>query len=286
MRTYSALLLFENLFDSIPTDSPDMVNLSRAILEPNVQIVERDCGTTLGKFETVNFELEGTTELATGLPLSKSRIEYLLSQGIYELATRHTSTCISKDGVCVKCFAGTYPLHKVPSVNDRVDIPPLYLVNSEILAIKQGGTQYSVETDSAMFDTSYLYHDGVLLLEGEDKDYTLKNNTITLNVVPMSDYTMILKTLRRNTFPFIVWLANTYSGSIFGMDPLPAQALPLRTLFLSSLLDENRLQLVSEYVVQLDSIPEGYADFAATVKDPLERGLYLLALYCVYSNVI
>lgn len=286
MRTYSALLLFENLFDSIPTDSPDMVNLSRAILEPNVQIVERDCGTTLGKFETVNFELEGTTELATGLPLSKSRIEYLLSQGIYELATRHTGTCISKDGVCVKCFSGTYPLHKVPSVNDRVDITPLYLVNSEVIAIKQGGTQYSIETDSAMFDTSYLYSDGVLLIEGEDKDYTLKDNTITLRVVPTKDYTMVLKTLRRNTFPFIVWLANTYSGSIFGMDPLPAQALPLRTLFLSSLLDENRLQLVSEYVAQLDSIPEGYVDFAATVKDPLERGLYLLALYCVYSNVI
>lgn len=286
MRTYSALLLFENLFDSIPTDSPDMVNLSRAILEPNVQIVEKDCGTTLGKFETVNFELEGATELATGLHLSKSRIEYLLSQGIYELATRHTGTCISKDGVCVKCFSGTYPLQKVPSVNDRVDITPLYLVNSEVIAIKQGGTQYSIETDSAMFDTSYLYNDGVLLIEGEGKDYILKDNTITLSVVPTKDYTMVLKTLRRNTFPFIVWLANTYSGSIFGMDPLPAQSLPLRTLFLSSLLDENRLQLVSEYVAQLDSIPEGYADFADTVKDPLERGLYLLALYCVYSNVI
>lgn len=286
MRTYSALLLFENLFDSIPTDNPDMVNLSLSIMEPNVQIIEKDCGTTLGRFETVNFELEGTTELATGLPLSRSRIEYLLSQGIYEIATRHTSTCISKDGVCTKCFVGTYPLQKIPVVNDRVNIYPLYLVNSEIIAVKQGGTQYSIETDSAMFDTSYLYHEGVLLLEGPDKDYTLENSILTFKVTPDKDYTMVLKTLRRNTFPFIVWLANTYSGGIFGMEPLPAQALPLRTLFLSSLLDENRLQLVSEYVAQLEAIPEGYVDFAATVKDPLERGLYLLALYCVYSNVI
>ena len=286
MRTYSALLLFENLFDTIPTDNPDMVNLSRDLLEPNVQVVENDCGTTLGRFETVNFELEGTTELATGLPLSRSRIEYLLSQGIYELATRHTGNCISKGGICVKCYKGTYPREKVPKINDRVSIQPLYLVNSEILAIKQGGSEYAIETDSAMFDTSYLYHEGVLLIEGETKDYTLKNSILTLNVVPTNDYTMVLKTLRRNTFPFIVWLANTYSGSIFGMDPLPAQALPLRTLFMSSLLDENRLQLVSEYVSQLDAVPEGYADFAATIKDPLERGLYLLALYCVYSNVI
>lgn len=286
MRTYSALLLFENLLDSIPTDSPDMVNLSRAILEPNVQIVENDCGTTLGRFETVNFELEGTTELATGLPMSRSRIEYLLSQGIYEIATRHTSTCISKDGICAKCFIGTYPLQNPPSINDRVDVTPLYLVNSEIISVKQGDTQYSIETDSVMFDTSYLYKDGVLLLEGDNKDYTLENNVLKLNVPPVSDYIMVLKTLRKNTFPFVVWLANTYSGSIFGMDPLPAQSLPLRTLFLSSLLDENRLQLVSEYVAQLDSVPEGYADFANTIKDPLERGLYLLSLYCVYSNVI
>lgn len=284
MRTYSALLLFENLFDSIPTDSPDMVNLSKTILEPNVQIVETDCGTTLGKFETVNFELEGSVELATNLTLSRDRIEYLLSQGIYELAIRHTSTCISKGGICSKCFAGTYPLEEYPKVNDRVDVPSVYLVGAEILAIKTGNTEYGIETDGAIYDMSYAFHNGRLLKN--EVDYTLVNNVLKLSEIPADDYTIVLKMLKKTTFPFMGWLANTYSGSIFGMDPLPTQSLPLRSLFLSSLLDENRLQLVSEYVGQITSIPEGYAEFADTVRDPLERGLYLLALYCVYSNVI
>lgn len=286
MRTYSALLLFENLFDSIPPDNPDVVNLSKLILEPNVQIVENDCHTTLGKFETVNFELEGAVELATSLPLSRSRIEYLLSQGIYEVATRHTSTCISKGGVCAHCYSGSYPLEEFPAVNDRVTIYPMYLVSSETIGVKESGIQYQISTDRSLFDTTHLYREGILLREGADKDYVLVDDILVLNKVPTEDFNLVLKTFKKNTFPFIVWLANTYSGSIFGMDPLPGPTLPLRSLFLASLLDKNKLQLVSEYVSQIDSVPEGYADFAETIKDPLERGLYLLALYCTYSNVI
>jgi hypothetical protein len=283
MRTYSALLLFENLFDFIPTDNVDMVNLARSIIEPNLLIVESDCGTTLGKFENINFEVEGLVELATDLRLDRLRIENLLSQGIYELATRHTSTCISKNGVCVKCYAATYPDEPVPEINDRVNISPEYLVNAELISAKLGIVTYPIQTLSTTYDKVYVYSEGVKLISGTD--YSISNDVLTLSVGPAYDKNIVIRCIKNDTFPFIVWLANTFSGAIFGMDPLPSQPLPVRSLLLSSLLTENRLQLISEYISDLKTIPESYITFIDTIRDPLEKALYMLALYCLYSNV-
>lgn len=283
MRTYSSLLLFENLFDSIPTDSPDMVNLGRSIIEPNLIVLENDCRTTLGKFEEVNNETEGIVELATGIPLSRARIEMLLGQGIYEVATRHTSTCITKDGICTKCFAATYPDKPVPKLNDRVDIPPEFLVNSEVIVVNSTTKEYSIRTAIDSFDKVYVYSEGVLLKP--EVHYKISGSAFILTEFPEYEKNVVLRCVKRDTFPFVAWLAKTFSGAIFGMDPLPAQALPVRSLLLSSLLDENRLQLVSEYLTKLRAIPANNIAYIDTIKDPLEKGLHMLALYCLYSNV-
>lgn len=282
MRTYSGLLLFENLFDYIPPDMPDLVNLGLSILQPDLQVMEEDCGTTLGKFDTVNFEIEGEVELATGMRVSKARIEALLSQGIYEVATRHTSTCISKDGVCAKCFTATYPTLPEPSVNDRVKVTPEYLVNSEIVVTRSDSKQYPLLTSSDTYDKTYAYCRGQLLNDGVD--YSIKEDIFTLTKTSDVEENIVVKCFKEDTFPFVVWLANTFSGSIFGMDPLPHQQLPVRSLLLASLLTENRLQLISEHLNEITTIPEGYLTYASTIKDPLEKGLYMLALYCTYSN--
>ncbi len=283
MRTYSGLLLFENIFDSVPTDSPDMVNLARSITNPNLLIVEADCNTTLGKFEDVNFEAEGFIELSTGLSIDKTRIEYLLSQGIYEVATRHTSTCISKDGICAKCYASTFPTEVYPQINDRVEVLPEYLVNAEIIVTRSGNVDYSMITDPLSYTKTYAYKEGQLLLE--TVDYTIANQVFSLVVPPTDEKNIVVKCIKLDTFPFVVWLANSFSGSLFGMEPLPSQPLPIRSLLLTSLLTENRLQLVSEYLNQLGSLSEDYLNYVDTIKDPLEKGLYMLALYCIYSNV-
>jgi hypothetical protein len=283
MRAYSALLLFENLLDYIPSDNPDLLNLAKAILEPNLPIVESDCGTTLGKFANVNFEVEGQVELSTDVRISKSRVEFLLSQGIYEVATRHTSTCISEGGICAKCYAATYPTEEYPEVNSRVNVLPEYLVNSEIIAAKTDSKQYPLTTDNTTYDKIYAYVNGELMENGVD--YIVEDDVFTLLDFPSESLNIVVKCIKYDTFPFIVWLANTFSGSIFGMDPLPHQKLPVRSLLLASLLTENRLQLVNEQLKEIPTIPEDSLNYSETIKDPLERGLFMLALYCIYSNV-
>lgn len=282
MRTYSGLLLFENLFDYIPPDITDIYNLAQSVITPDLPIVEHDCGTTLGKFVGVNFELQGETELATGQVISKDRIEALLSHGIYEVATRHTSTCVSENGVCSSCYAATYPDVDTPLVNTRVKITPEYLVNSEIIVTNSSSTQYAMITDPTTYDKTHAYCDGVLLT---DADYYIEDSVFTLRSLYSEEKYIVVKCVKFDTFPFVVWLANTFSGSIFGMDPLPHQQLPVRSLLLASLLDENRLQLINEQLSEIATIPDSYLTYIDTIRDPLEKTLFMLALYCTYYNV-
>jgi hypothetical protein len=283
VRTYSALLLFENLFDDIPADNPDMVNLGLSIFNPNLPVVENDCGTTLGRFETLTFESEGIIELATDEPLTRDRIEYLLSQGIYEIATRHTSSCISKGGICVKCYSASHPDQTPPKVNDFIKVVPEFLVNAEIITTKEEVSEYTLSTENGTYDKAYVYSSGQLLTEGVD--YELDNGVLTVIPTPTSQDPIIVRCVEFSTFPFVVWLARTFSGSVLGMRALPSEPLPIRSLLLTSLLTENRLQLISEYVNELQMIPEDYRGYIDSIKDPLEKALYMLALYCLYSNV-
>jgi hypothetical protein len=185
VRSYTGLLIFENLFDNIPTLSQDMVNFASSILKPNLPVVEHDCGTTLGTIEICNFESEGLIELATDLRLTKTRIEQILSQGIYEVAVRHTSTCISKGGVCAKCYAGTYHDQPIPKVLDRVTVLPEFRVNTEVVVSKINGLQYSTITDPESYDKAYVFRKGILLTPVVD--YTLVNGTLTLTDAPIEE---------------------------------------------------------------------------------------------------
>lgn len=282
-RNFSSLLLFESLFEEIPNGNPDFQNLANTIITPNLPVVEHHCKSTLGKFEIVNFESEGLVELATGEILTRERIEDLLSKGIYEIATRHISTCISPGGVCVECYKATYPDRPIPKVMDRVTILPQFLINAEVISLAEGIKYYPVNSHSDMTVKHYLFTEGKLLIEGED--YVLSDGLITLTEPADKDKTAVLRTLRQDASAYIAWLARTYSGSLFGMNPLPSQPLPVRSLLLSSLLSENRLQLISEYIKQMDTVPVDYANYTDQIRDPLEKALYMLALYCIYSNV-
>lgn len=281
MRTYSGLLLFENLFDYIPPEEVDIYNLALTVLTPDLPIIEEDCGTTLGKFIHVSFELEGETELATDEIIDKTRIETLLSHGIYEVATRHTSTCVSEGGICASCYAATYPDQVRPQVNTRVKITPEYLVNSEIMMANTSSLQYPMITEVGTYDKTYVYINGKRLMNA---DYFIEDSIFTLKAPVTEEMTIVIKCVKLDTFPFIVWLANTFSGSLFGMDPLPHQQLPVRSLLLASLLDENRLQLINEQLNKITTIPSDFLTYAGTIRDPLEKSLFMIALYCTYSN--
>jgi len=285
MRSFASTLILEDIFDYLPNEESDFHNLGMSIFEPNVLIVENDCGTTLGKFETVNFEAEGLTELSTDEVLSNARITQLLSEGTYYIATRHTSTCISKDGVCLKCFQATYPdYYPTPKVLDRVTVKPEYLVNSEVVSISANINSYLLETTPDEYDKFYVYRNGIRLIQ--NTDFTIdSNNNVNLNVMPTQDGSIVFRFMKFDRRAFLYWLAKTYSGSLLGLEPIISNPLPLRSLFLVSALLENRLELISEQVQSIDIIPSPYRNYVNQIRDPLEKALYMLAIYCIYINV-
>lgn len=282
MRTYAGLLIFEDLYDYVPTGNSDIYNLAQSVFEPNVMVIEEDCHTTLGKFETVNYELEGVTELATGLIITKDRINELLSQGIYEVATRHLSTCISRNGICSTCFAATYSESPVPKVLDRVTVYPLYLVNAEVVELQAGVSEYTLITDPTIYTKKCLWSNGILLTEGID--FTINGFSLTMLNIPTVDVSMVARFGIYDRSPFLVWLASTYAGAILGMESLPTSKLPVRSLFLSSTLLENRLQLISDFIKGLEQVPTDYSGYSDLISDPLEKALFMIAVYSIYYN--
>lgn len=283
MRSYAGTLLLQNIFKYVPNTDPNIANLGTMITMPNVQVTTHDCQTTLGTVETLNFQSEGLTDLATGQVLSETSITSLLQQGIYTVAVRHTNSCISPGGVCSVCYSATYPTQPVPSVNSRVIITPEYLVNAEIVASVPGTNIYTTVTNPSTYINCYVYTGGRLLISGID--YNLIGNTLTLANAPSTVSNVVLRFVNINYASFLGWLAATYSGSLLGLQALPYNPLPIRSLYLTSLLDQNRLQLVNQTISNLSKIPSEYSTWASQIIDPLEQALYMLALYTIYYNV-
>jgi len=284
MRTYSGLLVLEDIFDNIPTDNTYISSLQRIVFEPNLLVVEEDCYTTLGRSDPVNYELEGKTELSTGQVISRNRIDALLSQGIYSISVRTTDSCISKGGVCSACFHASHPDQGVPVVNSRVTVYSDYVVTSDVVTAVAGQTVFNLSLSSEKYDKVFVFSEGTLLTTGVD--YTISGSTLTKTVaIPEDNRNIMVRYIVRTRSPFLLWLSRTYSGSILGMRPISSQNLTVRPLLLNSLLEENRLQLVLDYVSGISSIPSNFIDYASSIRDKLEKALYLLAIYTIFSNV-
>jgi hypothetical protein len=284
MRSYSGLLVFENIYDYIPTANPDIVNFSLGIFEPSVLISTYNCGTTLGSIQTVNYELEGKVELATGLVISKSRIDQLLFNGIYTLATRTLDTCVAPGGVCQLCYAASRQALAVPAVQSRATIEPEYEITTDVLAGSPNQATYTLTLNSDQYDYVYVYIEGVLQ---STSTYVISGTTITFNTgyVPTVTENIAVRYTALNRSPFLVYLAQTYSGSILGMQPLPSPMLPIRSLFLNSQISTNRLAILCEYTEGLSQIPTNYLQYMNTIQFPLEKALYMLALNSIFATV-
>ena len=284
MRSYSGLLVFENIYDYIPTANPDIVNFSLGIFEPSVLVSMHNCGTTLGSIQTVNYELEGKVELATGLVISKSRIDQLLFNGIYTIATRTLDTCVAAGGICQLCYQASRQALPVPAVNTRVTVLPEYEILTDVLAAAANQASYTLTLSSDQYQYVYVYIEGVLQ---SPSTYSISGSTITFVTayVPSVSENIAVRYTALNRSPFLVYLAETYSGSILGMQPLPSPMLPIRSLFLNSQISANRLQMLSDYTQGLSQIPQNYLQYLDTIQFPLEKALYMLAINSIFATV-
>jgi hypothetical protein len=282
MRSYSSLLVFEDIYDFVPNQNKDVTSLASMIFTPNVPIVETNCNTTLGLFQTVNYELEGAVELATGQIISRDRIDNLLFQGIYLIATRTLSTCISKGGVCQACYHASNQRLDVPAIGTRVIIQPEYISSTDVIKASAGENTWPLSAPDNTYQFTSIYVDGVAQ---DASTYTVANQVLTFNTPLATDDNVVVHFSSYNRAPYLVYLAKTYSGSLLGMKPLPSQLLPIRSLLLGSLIPQNKLELIVEYTKEVDIIPQEYRDYIDTVNDTLERALYVLAINCIYANV-
>lgn len=286
MRSYAGLLVLEDLFDDVPTTDTNLLKLANSIFTPLVNVVEEDCGTTLGKFEILNFETQGLVELATGNSLSKERITFLLSKGVYKVYVRHISTCITDTGVCAKCYSSTYPDLVSPNLDSMVKVLPEYLFNAEILTGMTGQLTYGTTTPILNYDKHYVFKNDIFLIP--EVDYTLSEGLLVLskNLTPpiITGEDLVIRFINTTRSPFLVWLANTYSGALLGIKSLVYKNLPIRSLLLSKLLDPNVLILTEEILNKYKTIPDKYLSYIPSIKDPLEKALYMIALYSIYVN--
>lgn len=282
MRSYSSLLIFETALDSIHTSDAGLNSLVRHVFYPQFRVVEHDCNTHLGETVDVNFEAEGRIELATGLPISRDRIVYLLSQGIYTVQTRTLSTCISEGGICAKCYAASRPLEDVPEVDDIVTVRPLYDRSTEVLYTSGTTDLLTLGTDSDSYEHLLLYVNGQLQ---DTSTYSVEGTSLRLTSPVPSGTNLVVRYITETRVPFMLCLAETYAGSLLGLKPLPRPLLPVRGLLLNHQIPEGLVTMLIEDAKKSGVIPPSMLEYLGNIEDKLERALFLMTLRSIYSNV-
>ena len=281
MRSYSGLLIFENVFDSVTSTDTILSELCTRIFYPSVPIVEDYCNTLLGEEVDVNYEIEGYVELSTGEPLTKSRIEELLYSGTYKVRIRTLSTCVSEGGVCAKCYNSSRQDEPYPEVGSIKTIDPLFVKSTEVILVVSQN-EITLSLDSGSYDKVLVYCNGQLLY-GED--FYIEGQTLRFNNLEVSpgDYAVV-RYISDTKVPYMLWLAGTYSGSLIGVKSLPGPLLPIRSLLLTSLIPEHYVDdLVGHLESDSSRSPGNIVEYLSSIPDLLERALLAIALSVVYD---
>lgn len=283
IRSYSGLMILEGVFDNIPTTNPTVNSLALQIFSPRVLIEEEDCGTLLGKKISLNYDSVGLVELSTGLPFSPERVELLLSQGVYTTFVRSINTCVSKNGVCQKCYSAGRQKESIPPIGSSQIISPEYVSMVEVNSAAPGTTTLSIGQIQEYYDRAYVYIDEAL--QSEDS-YSLTDSELILNT-PLEDYHQVtIKFAVITRAPFLSWLASTYSGSLLGLKEMISPPLPIRKRLLTSLIPQSMVDLLAEEATSLPEVSEDCVSYLPLIKDPLEKALFTISLFGVYLNVV
>lgn len=281
MRTYSALLVFETVFDSVSSEDQYLQELCQRIFTPRVEVVEHYCNTLLGEEVDVNYEIEGYVELATGETITRTRIEQLLSAGIYKVRIRTLSSCASEGGVCALCYHSSRPDEPEPEVGSIVDILPIFTKSTEIL-LTDSSSSVALSLDDDSYDSVLVYYSESLL---DPSEYSISGSRMILNPDIVPPNSQVLVRYRSETrVPFMLWLAETYCGSLLGVKPLPRPLLPLPSLHLTDMVPSHLVDLlIEEMTSERSNVPENLVEYASTVQDLLEKSLFCIAIRTIYD---
>lgn len=281
MRSYTNTLLFESALDSITSANTLLYSIADRVFSPTVEVVETDCGTLLGEVLPVNGDLEGRVELSTGLSITPARINALLSGGVYEVSTRSIGSCISEGGVCQACAAASRQKQPVPAVGSLWKVYPETIIEIAHKVLVAGYNTVTLDFTTDQYDLLYMYQNGALVSESS---YSVSGNVLTFPTPSVSDQTFTVKYVVNTRITFYYWLAETYSGSLLGIQALPRRALPLKKSLLALHIPQED---VESLVQDLKSSPASGGDFIPyldDIRDPLEKAVFAVMLGSLFLN--
>lgn len=286
MGTYSGFLLLEDLFDNLPEESAILYNEAERLFNPTVAIVEPDCLTKLGKRISLDFSTLGMYDLALDRRLTQQDIEFFLGRGEYYRFVRHPAFCVSTGGVCKKCYDSRYEVDSPAEVGNTAKVFSETLFGTLSGIVPAGSTQFTLTASVEDFDNPQVFID-----EEITSDYELTadaSGTLQISLPEATDEPrkIFLRLYRNTSSPFLSYLAKTYSGDLLGAAPLETGDLPVRAELLKLRSSDTLLASLEDELENFaEFIPDSYLRYISDIRDPLERELYILALYGVFYDV-
>jgi hypothetical protein len=281
MRSFSNFLLFEDILSNLPADSTLITSVANTLISPTVKLVEEDCGTLLGDIVDLNFEKEGLIELATGVPLTRARITQILHLGQYKAAVRNLHTCTSIGGVCRKCYAASHLGQTAPGINSQQNLDSLLNFANDIIVGNSTSLDIDLTVSDEDYDQAIVIQNGAVVTSG----YSISGMTITFVTAPSYSDVFVVKFYRQTSEPLQGYLSKSYSGDLLGMKPLPTLPTIIRESLYTPLLPDGILSLMEMELHQFKAIPSTYIDYISKIHDRLERALFIIYLYAIFSNV-
>lgn len=286
MGTYSGFLLLEDLFDNLPEDSTALFNEATQLFSPTVKVVEENCNTNLGERISLDFSQIGQWDLALDRRLTREDIEFYLGDGQYHRFVRNPPHCISPGGICKKCYMAVNPGEPVPKIDSQVKLNTYLVVATQYILLSEGSSSYVLNTDDSDITRISVYHN-----DQYTKDYSLSLMStgefrITYTGTIVAGDSLFIRMLKDTASPYMSYLSSTYSGNLLGASYLETGSLPARASLIKERITESRLHTLENELAKFSEyIPVTYMDYIAKIKDPLERELYILALYGVFYDV-
>lgn len=285
MGTYSGFLLLEDMFDTLPNTNPTLYNEAQQLFNPMVKVVEEDCNTRLGKRVGTDFTHIGDWDVALDRRLTEDDLKFFLGQGKYNRFVRSPAFCTSVDGICSKCYQSYNPDSPVPAVGTNVRISSAIVVGTNYFIVQKGGYSVSLVADD-VFNRAVVYVNDV-----HSSDFTIEYDEEQLPYIKLGssilvDDRVFVRMLKNTSSPFMSYLSSTYAGDLLGAASLYTGDLPCRPGFLKERISEGKLTDMEYTLREYSSyIPDTYIQYIAKIRDPLERELYILALYGVFNDV-
>lgn len=278
MRSYANSLLMEDILPYIDAESPGTYSVVNSLLRPRIKIVEEDCGTLLGKVVDLKSTSEGLIELENEDPLTKARINELLSKGIYQVRTRDLGKCTSKGGVCRKCYASS-PIYRF----DTATVGSVKKLNDEYvfstITLKGQSLSFRLGKTPTDYSRVIVFKNNQLV---DSSTYSIFNDKITFEsaLLPLENYVVFFVKDTNNLL--LNYVSETYSGSLLGLSPLLDSYLPVPLTVLRDQLSEEMITYMRLEVEGLPQAPESFLKYSETIPDKLEKALFLIYLHAIY----